>query len=164
MGKRRLVVLILTCAVQLYAAKGHSVAGDGSDTTKPKKVLIVKANTYLENMVAGALTDSLAKRGITVETISISKLDKKNQAEYSTIIVFSALKASGQLDPIIKRYISAKSSGPVSNIMICTVYGEKWAGIPRKTTDAVSAATKTLDPTVVANRILEKFTGNSVAY
>ena len=159
MSNRWLMVMVVAFAAQLSAAQGDTTAY--RDTTAPRTVLIVKGDSYMENAVTKILKDSLGRQGVTVETARIKKLSSKNSADYTAIIVFSAIKASGQLDPVVRRYMETKGNDPTSNIMVCTVIGEKWSGAAEKE-DAVSAATKTLNPVVVAAKIMSYLTkGNT---
>jgi hypothetical protein len=145
------LVLILGCTIRLCAATNDSV--QPGDTVLPRFVLVVKGNSYLENAVTKIIMDHLAGQGITVKQIVLEKLSKENYGAYRAILVFNAIRASGQLDPIARAFINSKSDHPSSNIMICTVYGEKWHG-KGPTIDAVSAATKTLNPEMLAQKIL----------
>jgi len=145
------LIAILGCAMRLCAAINDSV--QPGDTILPQVVLVVKGNSYLENAVTKIITDRLAGQNVTVKQIALANLSKENYGAYRAVLIFNAIRASGQVDPIARAFINSKSDHPSSNIMICTVYGERWHG-KAPTVDAVSAATKILNPEMVAQKIL----------
>jgi hypothetical protein len=155
MSKQWLMVVAMACGTRLFAAPNDT--SERMDTTVSMNVLIVKGNSYLENTVTKIVQDSLSRLGFSVNSVPLKKLGSENPANYKAIIVFSAIKVSGQLDPLVKKFIDTKSNDPSSNVMICTVYGERWGGA-RVKTDAVSAATKTLNPAAVAAKIVSYLT------
>jgi len=152
------LVLILGCAMRLCAATNDSIQPD--DTVLLQVVLVAKGNSYLEDAVTKVLTDRLAEKGISVKQIPLTKLSEENSGDYRAVLIFNAIRASGQVDPIARAFINSKSDHPSSNVMICTVYGERWHG-KRPTVDAVSAATKTLNPEMLAQKILMDILGDS---
>ena len=142
---------LVGCAMRLHAALNDSAPT--ADTIYQPIVLVVKGNSYLENAVTKIIADRLSQQGISVKQIALTKLPKENYGAYRAILIFHAIQASGLLDPIARDFIASKSSSPSSNIMICTVFGEKWQG-KKSSVDAVSAATKTFNPEMVAQKIL----------
>jgi hypothetical protein len=157
MIKQWITVVVVACTTQLFSAPNDSIVSD--KTAVPRKVLIVKGDSYLENAVTKILLDSLGRKNITVETARIKKWSNENSASYTAIIVFSAIKVSKQSDPLTRKYMSTKSNDPTSNVMVCTVYGEKWDNTSEKV-DAVSAATKTLKPPFIASNIFSFIADN----
>lgn len=125
-------------------------------TTLPsqKMVLIVRKDSYLEAKVADIVRDSLVRRGYTVKTISPAFLKYENPGYYSSSIVFNGIKAA-DLTGTAKKYARSLSSTP-SNILFFTVYGETWNNKTART-DGISAATRTINPAMIAEKILCSF-------
>jgi hypothetical protein len=124
---------------------------DRTAQAPPVKILIAKGNSYLENTVAALISDSLQEYAIT--TIPLQDLVKQNRRDFTVIIIFNAIKRD-KINPVIDKYIkSTENPGTPSNLLICTVYGEQWKG-KGASTDAVTSATKTLNPELVAARVL----------
>jgi hypothetical protein len=119
----------------------------------PSKILIAKGNSYLENSVAALISDSLLSSECAVTIIPLQDLEKQNRNDYKVIILFNAIKRD-RINSTINKYIkSTENYGTYSNLLICTVYGEKWKG-KEAAMDAVTTATKTLNPELVASRVL----------
>jgi|GEM_PF-3058431 hypothetical protein len=121
-----------------------------------RNVLLVKEDTYLETAVGKILIDSLARKGFQVKTISQSSLLKENSGAYRVIMIFSAIKSSGLTAPV-KKFMNSNSGTP-SNVLISSVYGEPWNKY-KKSVDAVASATKTLNPEMVAAKLIAYFNG-----
>jgi hypothetical protein len=119
----------------------------------PAKILIAKSDSYLENTVATLITDSLSSSDCIVTTIPLADIVKQNRQDFAIIILFNAIKRD-KINPTIDKYIkTTENPGTPSNLLICTVYGEKWKG-KETSTDAVTTATKTLSPQLVASRVI----------
>jgi hypothetical protein len=132
------------------------MSDSGTMTKEPdlKMILVVRGDSYLEDRVAGIVRDSLVRRGYAVKTISHRFLKYENPGYYSSSIIFNGIKASNLYGPTKKfaRTLSASSS----NILFFTVYGEQWKNkSPR--TDGISAATRSINPMIVAEKILCSF-------
>jgi menaquinone-dependent protoporphyrinogen IX oxidase len=119
----------------------------------PVKILIAQGESYLEKTVSSLIADSLSKTGCAVKIIALQDLNKQNRQDYSAIILFSAIKHD-RINSAVNKYIkTTENYGTQSNLLICTVYGEKWQG-KEPAVNAVTSATKTLKPENVAARVL----------
>jgi hypothetical protein len=126
---------------------------DSSASVKetPPSILIAKGESYLENTVASMIADSLT--GYTVRTIPLQDLVNQNRKDFRAVVLFNAVKGN-QINSTINKYIkTTENYGTRSNLLICTAYGEKWNG-KESVQDAVTTATKTLNPELVASRVL----------
>jgi hypothetical protein len=128
-----------------------------------RSVLIVKENSYLETAVGKILIDTLTQKGFHLKTISQSSLPNENSGAYRIIIILNAIKPSGLTAPV-KQFMNATNKAQ-SNVLISTVYGEPWFK-NQQSEDAVATATKTLNPEMLAakllayvNSIIERDTG-----
>ena len=119
-----------------------------------RDVLLVKGTSWLENAVARVLCDSLDKKGFYVTVIQTASLGNRNPSNFCATIIFNGIKGSGLSGPV-KEYTRTLGQTP-SNVLICTVYGERWNGGNARV-DAVAAATRSLNPASVASRILAAF-------
>jgi DNA-binding response OmpR family regulator len=148
--------MITLCACALWPPQ-TSAQNDSALENKierPAKVLIVHENSYLENAVTAILSDSLSLRGFAIKTISSALLNNEQSESYAATIIFNAVKASGLSGEV--RSFARTLATAQSNILICTVRGEEWKS-GKLMTDAVAAATKTLNPGVIAARIIGLF-------
>jgi menaquinone-dependent protoporphyrinogen IX oxidase len=119
----------------------------------PAKILIAKGDSYLEKTVASLIVDSLSETGCIVKIITVQDLNKQNRQDYAAIILFNAIKRD-RINSAVNKYIkTTENYGTQSNLLICTVYGEKWQG-KEPAVNAVTSATKTLKPEIVAARVL----------
>jgi menaquinone-dependent protoporphyrinogen IX oxidase len=119
----------------------------------PRNILIAKGDSYLENTVAAMIVDSLSTSGTTVTIIPLNDLNKQNRLDYTVVVLFNAVKR-GQINSAVNKYIkTTENYGTLSNLLICNVLGEKWKG-KEASMDAVTTATKTLNPEPVASRVL----------
>ena len=116
-----------------------------------RSVLLVKEGTYLETAVGKILIDSLTQKGFTVKTISQNSLPNENSGAYRVIIIFNAIKPSGLTAPV-RQFMDATNKAQ-SNVLISTVYGEPWFK-NKQSADAVATATKTLNPEMLAAKLL----------
>ena len=124
--------------------------------TKPRKIplngyLLVKDDSYLENAVGKIVIDSLTHNGFYVRTVRQNSLESENPGAYRITIVFNGVKSSDLTAPI-KNYADAMG-GTKSNLLISTVFGDAWEK-NKGTVDAIAAATKSLNPNAVAEKIL----------
>ena len=147
----------MVCLVSmLLSAAGATLAQPDSTMyikEGPVKILIAKSDSYLENTVASLISDSLSSSTCIVTSIPLQDLAKQNRRDFTVIILFNAIKRD-RINSAVNKYIkSTENSGTQSNLLICTVYGEKWRG-KETATDAVTTATKTLNPELVASRVL----------
>jgi hypothetical protein len=151
---RRIRLAPFFCALALLPAAARS---DSLQTKRPelsKTVLIVKGGSYLERIVGGLLKDSLAVRGYAVTFTGPQSLKDAQPSDYRAIVVMNAVQAS-KLDATVRSY--ARTMGAErSKLLICTVYGEAWKS-GKTLSDAVSAATTTLDPASIAAKIMNGF-------
>ena len=132
-----------------------SFAGDDSlnalQSVSLQNVLIVNGGSYLENTVSSLVRDSLTQKGFTIKIIPLASLKSEQPSNYRATIIMNAVHTS-KVAGIVRSYARSKG-GERSNILICTVYGEEWkSGMTR--IDAVTAATKTLNPAGVAVKII----------
>jgi hypothetical protein len=145
----------LFSAVALPGAMPAAAQADSTAFVKesPVKILIAKTDTYLENTVAALISDSLSSPSCIVTSIPLRTLSRQNRRDFTVIVLFNAVK-QGQINSAVNKYIrSTENSQTPSNLLICTVYGEKWKG-KETAADAVTTATKTLNPVLVAARVL----------
>lgn len=134
-----------------------TISGQAVEKPEQKSILIVLEDSYLEHAVAAILSDSLTARGFSIKRIGANDLTHENPRRYTASIIFGALKGDRVDDPVIRRYIGRRTN-PLSNIMICSVYGQSYIqGSPMIKTDAVAAATATLNPEAISQRILRNF-------
>ena len=155
----------MTGAVVYNGSSGFTDASQQKDTTKVqtgkdtidiiRSVLIIKGNSYLENAVAKILSDSLLNRGFQVKYGDVAHADRESAGKFTTTMIFNAIKKDQNIDPIVQRYIDSKNGGS-SNILIFTVYGAT-NNSTSKEADAITAATKSLNPVVIAVRIMSTF-------
>jgi hypothetical protein len=119
----------------------------------PNKILIAKEDSYLEKSVISLIVDSLSEKGCIVDIIALQDLNKQNRRDYSVVVLFNAIKRD-RINSAVNKYIkTTENYGTQSNLLICTVYGEKWQG-KEPAVNAVTSATKTLKPEIVAARVL----------
>jgi hypothetical protein len=138
--------LFYSCSV----AQTDSAAGEAA---MPVKVLIAKGNSYLENAVAAMINDSLTAQGRQVTIIDLKKINNQNRGEFKVVVLFNAIKAS-TIGPTVSKFVrSTEDYGSGSNLLICNVYGDKWENKPSDVS-AVTSATKTLKPGLVASKVL----------
>jgi hypothetical protein len=105
--------------------------------------------------VAKILSDSLLNRGFQVKYGDVAHADRESAGKFTTTMIFNAIKKDQNIDPIVQRYIDSKNGGS-SNILIFTVYGAT-NNSTSKEADAITAATKSLNPVVIAVRIMSTF-------
>ena len=146
------VAAFLTIAVLLA---GRPAGGQSDSVASVKeasvRILIAKGHSYLENTVAALIADSLPD--YTVTAIPLEDLDKQNHGDFAVIVIFNAVKRD-RINSAVRKYIrTTQEYGTLSNLLICTVYGEIWKG-KEIAADAVTTATKTLNPEIVASRVL----------
>ena len=122
-----------------------------ADSNSLKRVLMVKNDSYLETAVGKIIIDSLTRKGFSVKTIRQNSLINENSGAYSVIMIFNAIKPSGLTAPV-KQFMNATNKSQ-SNVLISTVYGEPW-NKNKKSVDAVASATKTLNPEMVAAKLI----------
>jgi menaquinone-dependent protoporphyrinogen IX oxidase len=146
------VAAFLTIAVLLA---GRPAGGQSDSVASVKeasvRILIAKGHSYLENTVAALIADSLPE--YTVTAIPLQELAQQNRQDYEVIVLFNAIHRD-RINSAVDKYIkTTENYGTHSNLLICTVFGEKWKG-KEIAMDAVTTATKTLNPETVASRVL----------
>jgi len=128
---------------------------DTTDTLKSsatsRTVLIAKNDSYLENAVSAILGDSLSLRGFSIKIISLEFLEKERSGNYRATIVMNAIQSSKE-QSVVRAYTRALGADQ-SKILVFTVYGEEWK-TGKVVGDAVTGATKTLNPAAIAEKIL----------
>jgi hypothetical protein len=124
---------------------------DQAEKSSFKRVLLVKDDSYLENAVGKIVIDSLTQKGFFVRTVRPNSLESENPGTYRITIVFNGIKSS-DLTAAIKNYADAMGRAK-SNLLISTVFGDAWEK-NNGTVDAIAAATKSLNPHAVAEKIL----------
>ncbi|OGS35581.1 MAG: hypothetical protein A2293_07485 [Elusimicrobia bacterium RIFOXYB2_FULL_49_7] len=143
---------LLTLVAIPLSAKDTSAVKKAAPTNK--KVLLVKSSSDLEKKVAAAIADSLLARGYTLDIIPLDNLDKAEPKEYAATLVFSGVVATKLFEPV-SRYAD-ELMRQKRTVILCTLYGEQWDEGP-STLDAVTSATKAIDPAVVVGNILRNF-------
>jgi hypothetical protein len=153
---KALIAGLFFCAAACFSQIGSAAKPD----TVAEKVLISSGNSYMEKAVSSIVKDSLAARGYTVDIVSKRNLNSQDRRNYRVIILFGAVRAA-DLSEAAKRFVrSLEGTGSASNLLICTIYGERW-DTEKQDVNAVASATKTLKPDVVAGKILSNF--NAIA-
>ncbi|MBN1128233.1 MAG: hypothetical protein JXA71_04570 [Chitinispirillaceae bacterium] len=149
------VMVTIVCATGGFA-QGRTQP-DVHSIAQRTTVLIAKGDSYLENAVTTMIVEKLSGRAITVVTVDLKTLSTTVPAEYGAVVVFNAVKSS-RLNRSVRKFLhrfTATNRSLESNMLICTVHGNLWNS-ENSTVDAVAGATKTLDPPVVANRIVKR--------
>jgi hypothetical protein len=134
----------------LLFSQADSIPRDTS--SKSNKILLAKGNTFLEDLVAKIVKDTLTARGFSVKVIDTKYIADEQPAVYRVSIVFSGIKGDHLFDPVSRYATGFKDQK--SNLLICTAYGDRWDS-KKLAVDAVTAATKTLDPDEVAANLLK---------
>jgi hypothetical protein len=119
---------------------------------KSKRILLARGNSYLENAVSGIIVDSLFRRGYSVTVLDVKSLVNEDPNVYRASIIFNGVISSRLFEPVAGYTSNFKDRE--SNILICTAYGERWDG-KKVEPDAVTAATKSLDPAEVTAKVLK---------
>jgi hypothetical protein len=151
---------LATVSVQLFlllfvnAVSAQNKSESPADDNSFKRVLLVKEDSYLETAVGKILIDSLTRKGFSIKTINPKSLKNENSGAYRAIILFNAIKSSGLISPV--RQLMNATSGAQTNVLISTIYGEPWDK-NKHSEDAVAAATKSLNPELVAAKLLAHF-------
>jgi hypothetical protein len=145
-------ILFIVVASSCLLAQQKSTT---TDTSKSNTVLLLKGNSYLENAVAGIVVDSLKTRGIRVKITDYKNFSQVYAPTFLSTIVFHAIRTDKTLNPVVEKFYRDKTDNG-SKILVFTVYGDKLNN-PPESTDAITAATSTLKPNVVALRILRIF-------
>ena len=120
------------------------------DTTKSKSVLIAKSNSWIENKVSAILTDSLVKIGYKVTILDIKAISGENASDYFITVVFDGVKSAKLVEPLntysndvrVKKlnFFVFRITGDIHNL--------------NSNIDAFTAATKTIKPQMVAEKII----------
>ena len=147
-GLQRSLELLFMVFFQVAMAQNSP---DQAEKNSFKRVLLVKDDSYLENAVGKIVIDSLTHNGFYVRTVRQNSLESENPGAYRITIVFNGVKSSDLTAPI-KNYADAMG-GTKSNLLISTVFGDAWEK-NKGTVDAIAAATKSLNPNAVAEKIL----------
>ena len=145
---RRSLELLFMVIFQVVMAQNSP---DQAEKNSFKRVLLVKDDSYLENAVGKIVIDSLTQKGFYVRTVRPNSLESENPGTYRITIVFNGVKSS-DLTAAIKNYADAMGRAK-SNLLISTVFGDAWEK-NKGTVDAIAAATKSLNPQAVADKIL----------
>lgn len=141
----------MSLMILLVVSRGFGQSDSDLVKEVPQKILIAKGDSYLENTVAAMIADSLT--GYTVTTIPLQDLVNQSRKEFRAVVLFNAVKRD-QINSTINKYIkTTENYGTRSNLLICTAYGKKWNG-KEPGQDAVTTATKTQNPGLVASRVL----------
>jgi hypothetical protein len=130
-------------------------AGAPSDSTAaiPNNVLIAMGASYLENAVSTIVKDSLGAAGYGVTIINAKNLNRQERRDFAAIILFNAVK-SRELTQIARKFVKSIEGSPAeSNLLICSVFGERWDNNTQGV-NAVASATKTLNPNIMAGKVL----------
>jgi hypothetical protein len=117
-----------------------------------KKALIIKDSSDLENSVTRILKDTLSKIGYDVKEVPIASISNEKASDYTLSIVFSAIKAGNDADPVVRKFVESKKNSK-SQVKVYTVYGTVYK--KKSDVDATSEATKALHPKLVSDRILK---------
>jgi hypothetical protein len=149
------VGLIWITAVKAADTRDSLAAADSA----AHRVLILKGNSYLENAVTKIISDSLHHHGFNLSTDDWKKAGHYPPSKYRAILIFSSIKANQTLDPQIEGYLDSKGVADAQNILVFSVHGRLWPDSTRTiySVDAITAATRTLDPIKISNQIVQQF-------
>jgi hypothetical protein len=150
--------LLLFIAGALMAKDGTQTDSSASQEVKQRKaILIAKGNSFLEEAVTKIIIDNFKSKGFRIKVSDIKELNAVVRKDYSVVLVFNAVKSSELAAPVKKFFsgIMDKEGNAESKILICSVYGELWD--PKKAgVDAVTGPTRTLNPAVISEKIIQK--------
>ena len=159
------VLIIIVASALIFGALPDSVISASAagiaptDSTPSKTVLLVKGNSYWEKTVGTLVVEKLTARGFTVVVANIKNVSVQNPRMYAYTILFGAVETQKRLSPEARTYVTV-NGGSLSNILIARVFGQAW-NPKEKTVDAVTTATKSLDPEVVSDKIVTQVVDNS---
>jgi hypothetical protein len=130
-----------------------SIKNDLSNNT----VLIIKGGSDLENRVAKIVTDNLTRQSLKVELENLRNARRQESGKYLVVIVFNAIKKNNYIDRSIHTFLNARGM-PNENVLVFSVYGRTWptATDQQEPTDAITAATRTLNPSEVAQAVSQQ--------
>jgi hypothetical protein len=151
--QRRVALLFPALWLFLSFASVDTTTDSLKSTATSKIVLIAKSDSYLENAVSGILTDSLSAKGFSIKIISLETLEKQRSGNYRATIVMNAIQSSKE-QRVVRAYTRALGADQ-SKILVFTVYGEEWK-TGKVVGDAVTGATKKLNPAFIAEKILKR--------
>ncbi|MBL8028247.1 MAG: hypothetical protein JNL74_17620 [Fibrobacteres bacterium] len=127
-----------------------SVNASASDTANVKSVLIAKSNSWIENKVSALLTDSLVKIGYKVTTLDVKAISGENAGDYFITVVFDGIKSAKFIEPLYKYSNDVKVKKV--NFFLFRITGD--IHDLNTNIDAFTAATKTIKPQSVADKII----------
>ena len=142
------VLFLFTIAASLIYAQNKV---EKAKTAK-NSILILKDSSRLEISVSRIIIDTLTKRGYHVKVAKLADASKENASLYKINIVFNAVKAGNEIDPRIRKFITSKGDTS-SKVFLYTVYGNIF-NKRGNDIDAITQATETLRPQIIANHIL----------
>lgn len=123
-----------------------------SGSPERKEILLAKGSSILENEVARIVTDSLHQRGLSVKIVHTDTLARENTDSFRVSVIFNAMKSGKFVEPA-RRFLQDHDIRK-TNILLFTVYGELYDS-PRPAVDAVTAATTSLNPWEISEKILK---------
>lgn len=149
-------IIIAVVSISVFSGDTAKTAIPNSPNPEQSRVvLIAKGNSYLENAVTGIISDSLSRRLIKVRTSDLKSLKNAIPSTYNVVVIFNAVAASKLVTPV-RNFIERSGDpgkNPTSNVLICTVYGNRWDP-ENAPVDGVAGATQTLNIKAVANKVL----------
>jgi hypothetical protein len=150
--------LIVVLSMYSYSEESTIIPEPSKTNSKQqaRSVLIAKGNSYLENAVTGIIMDSLLRRSVNGHTIDLKTLKTVTPGKYDAVVIFNAVKSS-KLPRSVQMFIKrtpAPGKNPTSNVLICTVRGNRW-NPETPPVDGVAGATQTLNINEVAGNVLK---------
>jgi len=147
-------IMARLCFTETMSDTSTSATTIAESQAKPEcNVLVAMKYSYFEKVVLKNIVDSLKVKGCSVTDIDIESFDNVDKSQYRAILLFSAVKSKGLIAPI-RNYTDDMKKG--ANVFVCRVYGDLWekGEKKKKSVDAISAATTSLQPSKVASQIL----------
>ena len=145
-----LILMILISTTNIIAQQEMSLPD-----SIPKKVLIVRDSSRLEIAVTRHIKESLGKSGYVVKEVSIYNVNSEKASSYNVSIIFRGMNAGNEINPAIQRFIASKSDTS-QKVILYSVYGNTYNS-QVKNIDAMTDATVSIRPRLIANQILRSF-------
>ena len=145
-----LIVFIFISTTNIIAQQARSLPD-----SIPKKVLIVRDSSRLEIAVTRHIKESLGKSGYVVKEVSIYNVNSEKASSYNVSIIFRGMNAGNEINPVIQRFIASKSDTS-QKVILYSVYGNTYNS-QVKNIDAMTDATVSIRPRLIADQILRSF-------
>ena len=151
---------LIAAALVLTSLAFWSFAGTAADSTLAKRsrsVLITSGGSDLELTVIKTLTNQLSDVGVLVTTVPLKDFQKMPVDSFGAVVVLGAIDKT-RLRTNVQEYLNRfDQPWQQSTVIIATVTGVKWRE-KESVIDAVTAASTTLEPRVIASKLYTKIT------